>query len=167
MSIACASLCLLLNPLISHALADDHEQVIEVFSNQANYNEKTGRAVYTGQVIMTQGSIKLEAERVEVDQHSSSLLATGEPARFEQQPDPEQPVIKASAQTILYKQEQAYIELTGNAHIRQGESNIKSDHIIYNIEEQTLAASNSATDSEQPGRVHVVIPPAKKTGAKP
>lgn len=154
---------LLITPLLSHALADDQNQMIEVFSDQANYSEKTGKAIYTGNVIITQGSIKLEAERVEVEQQSSSLLATGQPAHFEQQPDPDKPIIKASAQSILYKQLEGHVELTGDAHVHQGETNIKSEHIIYNVNEQTLAASNNSNQNDKPSRVHVIIPPANKT----
>lgn len=159
-----ASACLLLSsPLLSYSLPDDQDQMIEVFSDQANYSEKTGKAIYLGNVIMTQGSIKLEADRVEVEQQSSSLLAIGQPARFEQQPDPDKPIIKASAQSILYKQLEGHVELTGDAHIHQGETNIKSEHIIYNVNEQTLAASNGSEQSNKPNRVHVIIPPANKT----
>lgn len=165
MFIACVSLCLV-SPQISQALPDDQDQIIEVFSDKVNYSEKTGKAIYLGEVVMTQGSIRLEADRIEVEQQSSSLLAIGEPARFEQQPDPNKPIIKASAKSILYKQLEGHIELTGAAHIRQGETDIKSDHIVYNVNEQTLEASNNA-GSSAPGRVHVVIPPVKKADDNP
>lgn len=145
-----------------YALPDDQQQAIEIFADSARYAEQEGKAIYQGNVYMTQGSLKLEADRVELEQQHSNLYATGQPARFEQQPAIDKPIVKGHANSVLYKQQEGHIELVGNAYLQQGESNIKSDRIVYNVNKQTLEASNSANGEGKPGRVHVIIPPASK-----
>ena len=46
------------------ALPDDREKTISIESDSAERNEKTGLTVYQGNVIISQGSILIEADKI-------------------------------------------------------------------------------------------------------
>lgn len=149
------------------ALPDDQYQPIEIQADSAIHHEKTGLTSYTGNVVMKQGSLKVEASNVAVhnplDKNSTHLIATGEPARFQQQPEPDKPTIIAEADTISYQLELSKIELLGNAKLQQGDSLIKSDKIVYMVDEQVFRAEAlQTTEDSRPQRVQIIIPAKKK-----
>src|SRR5690554_524911 len=94
MSIPSISLILFTSILLvapySYALPSDQQQPIEIFSNSAKHDNKTGQSSYLGDVIIHQGSIKLEADRVNIQRETAVVEATGLPAYFQQQPDADQ-----------------------------------------------------------------------------
>lgn len=162
------SILLLLSGLLyAHslvALPDDQEQIIEIFSNQAQHDNKIGLSSYIGEVIMQQGSIKIEADTLRVNRDSESLIASGKPAHFAQRPNPDEPFVHARANTIHYFRNTGIIELTGNASVEQADTKITGERIIYDANKQTLDASSANTQqSDKPQRIHVVIPPQNKT----
>lgn len=168
MSIPSTSLILLASLLIaahySYALPSDQQQPIEIFSNNAQHDNKSGQSSYMGDVIVTQGSIKVEADTVTIQRETAIVEATGAPARFQQQPEIDQPPINAHANTIYYARDKGLVELNGNASIEQGDTLITGQRIVYNVELQTLDASSPSADKSQPPqRVRVVIPPQATT----
>jgi len=172
MSIPSISLILFTSILLvapySYALPSDQQQPIEIFSNSAKHDNKTGQSSYLGDVIIHQGSIKLEADRVNIQRETAVVEATGLPAYFQQQPDADQAPIKAHANTIYYARDKGLIELNGNASIKQGDTLITGDRIVYHVEQQTLDAGSAHTgDEKTPAqRVRVVIPPQNTTENK-
>ena len=149
------------------ALPDDQYQQIEIQADSAIHHEKTGLTSYSGNVIMKQGSLIVEAENVTVsispDKKSTDLFAIGTPAKFQQQPEPDKPPIIAEANNINYQVEISKIELIGNARLQQGESQIKSDKIIYMVDEQVFKAEASKDiENTTPQRVQIIIPAKKK-----
>lgn len=154
---------LLLVSSLSYALPSDQQQPIEIFSNSAKHDNKTGQSSYTGDVIISQGSIKVEADTVNMHRDTAVVEATGTPARFQQQPELDQALVKAHANTIYYARDKGLIELQGNASIKQDDTLITGDRIVYNIELQTLDASSLGDEQQTPQRVRVVIPPQNTT----
>ncbi len=149
------------------ALPDDQYQPIEIQADSAIHHEKTGLTTYNGHVVMKQGSLKVEADNVTVsnalDKSSTHLIATGNPAKFQQQPEPDKPPIVAEANSIAYQVELSKIELAGNARLQQGESQIKSDRIVYMVDDQVFKAEASKDiENTSPQRVQIIIPAKKK-----
>jgi lipopolysaccharide export system protein LptA len=73
----------------------DREQPINVRARSVEVNEKTGVAVYRGDVVVRQGTMELRGDRVEVRSRNSKpeqIHAYGKPATVRQGPD----LIKAS-----------------------------------------------------------------------
>jgi Uncharacterized protein conserved in bacteria len=69
------------------ALPEDRDQPIEINADSAVINEKENRARYEGAVVVTQGTLKLNGDVVDLSTNESgevdSFVATGGPARFE------------------------------------------------------------------------------------
>lgn len=148
-----ALLCLM--PALVYALPEDRNQPIEIEADRAERNERDGSTIYVGNVVLTQGSLLLKAERLEIynrDNQVERIVGTGEPAYIEQQNEPGQPPVKARGNTIYYYVMEEKIRLIENASLEQDGSTVHSEQIDYSIREELATA-----DGE--GRVKVVIPP--------
>ena len=89
---------------------------------------------------MDQGSLHIEADQITIyhdDKEADRILATGSPARLQQQPELEKGPIKASANTIEYFKTEDRIQLRENANIEQEGSIVTGDSIDYLMNEQT------------------------------
>ena len=146
-------------PGLASALPDDREQPIRIEADQALRDEKQGFTRYQGNVRLDQGSLHIEADQITVyhdARDADRVLATGMPARLQQQPEVEKAPIKASANTIEYFKSEERIQLRENAHIEQDGSIVTGDSIDYLMNEQLVKADSD--QSSESGRVKVVIP---------
>jgi lipopolysaccharide export system protein LptA len=117
------------------ALSSDRDQPLVVNARQIEADEKTGIAVYRGHVTLSQGSLHIEADRLEVrrrDGQTESLLATGNPVRARTRPDNEEADIHLSARRLEYHRPTQYLVLTGNPVLLQGEKRITARCLEYN-----------------------------------
>ena len=95
------------------ALSTDRDQAIEVHADRFDGDEVKQTAVYTGNVIVDQGSMQITGARLEVritPKGYRQATVTGEPSRFRQQrdPDPKNPInewMHARASKIVYDEE--------------------------------------------------------------
>lgn len=145
----------------SLALPDDRDQPIRIEADEALRDEKQGFTRYQGHVKMDQGSLHIEADTITIyhdDEQADVILAEGEPARLQQQPDPEKGPIKAHANIIEYFKSEDRVRLRQSAHIEQDGSIVTGDSIDYYIAEQLVRADSDK--SREDSRVQVVIPAA-------
>ncbi|MDO8861362.1 lipopolysaccharide transport periplasmic protein LptA [Haliea sp. E1-2-M8] len=141
------------------ALPDDRQQPIRISADQALRDERQGYTEYTGNVRMQQGSLQIEAEKITVFHQqvaADRILAEGNPARMQQQPDVDKSIIHAAAQRIEYFKAEERVHLQRQARIEQEGSIVTGDSIDYYMAEQRVRAD--AGRREDGGRVEVVIP---------
>ena len=115
---------------------------------------------FTGNVVMTQGTIKINADKVVVtrpggEQGKEIIDGYGNPATFYQMQDNGKPV-KGHASHMHYELAKDLVILTGNAYLEQLDSNITGDKITYLVKEQKMQAS-----SEKGKRVTTVLVPSQ------
>lgn len=154
--------CLLLLPIQVIALESDSAQPIYVEADGADIDDRTGVSIYTGNVVVTQGSIKLNASKVTVTQKgekSDHILAEGSPVRFEQQTEGDKGVIKGRAKTADYHMDSEIIYMVGDAIMIQGEDTFRSDRITYDRVKGKVKAGASAKGKQ---RVRIAVQPKKK-----
>lgn len=132
------------------------KEKIDVAANSWVHNRKTGTNVFLGSVIINQGNGKhITAAKVITkqidDKHLEEITAFGDtlkPAHYWGTTKPNEPILHAYANTIIYNIKTAIITLQGNAHLEQGRNQFKGNLIYYNMREQTIVApktSNSRT----------------------
>jgi lipopolysaccharide export system protein LptA len=142
------------------ALPDDQEQPIHITADQALRDEKQGMTVYSGNVQMNQGTLRISADKITIYHMKEDLdrvIAEGSPATLQQQPDDEGGLVNARARIITYYKIEDRVHLQQEAHIERDGSIVTGDSIDYLIAEQLVRADS---DQEQEGsRVQVVIPP--------
>ena len=105
------------------ALSTDKSQPIEVHADQFNGDEVKQTAVYSGNVVVDQGSMNLTGARLDLaitPKGYRRATITGSPARFKQQRDPKtkgvEEWVHAHASRITYDEETDKVTLEGKAH---------------------------------------------------
>jgi len=157
-----ACLLLLTVPAIGNALESDREQPIYVEADGADINDKTGVSIYTGNVVVTQGTTKLNADKVTVTQKgekSDHILAEGNPVKFQQQKKGSKGVVKGRAKKADYHMGSDTIYMIGDAVMIQGKDTFRSDRITYDRVKGQVKAGTSAKGKQ---RVRIAIQPKKK-----
>jgi lipopolysaccharide export system protein LptA len=154
-----------ISPLAA-ALQDDREQPLRVVADTAEHNEMSGVTVYTGNVIITQGSMRIEAETVTLtgrENKVDNMVAVGNPARLQQQPKPEDSMMYARAQRIIYFVVDDRVQLIDKASIEQNDSVVNSDEIEYLVKQRIVKAHGGVKGEtgEKPKRVEFIYTPQK------
>ena len=153
-------LSLLLSAMAA-ALPNDRQQTISIESDSAERNEKTGLTVYSGNVIISQGSILIEAEEITLHYQGSKISrieCTGTPASYQQRPQAEGAMLVARAEHIDYLLASDQIILKRNAVLSRNGTIIKGDSIDYDIKNETWKAKGN--DLGEQKRIQLVIPPS-------
>lgn len=138
------------------ALKSDAEQPINIRAASVDVNEKTGIAVYRGQVVMTQGSLRLEADRVDVAMRDSRLeraQAFGKPARLRSLSDAGEE-LQARATRIDYQAGARVVDLEGKVWLKRGADVFTGGTARYELGTQRFTARGANN-----GQVTAVIQP--------
>ena len=146
---------------LAQALPDDQDQPIHITADKALRDEKLGFTVYSGNVQMDQGSMRLEADKLtiyHVNEDADKIVAEGQPAKMQQQPELDKGTVYAQAGVIEYFKNEDRVHLQTDARIEQDGSLVAGDSIDYFIEEQLVKADSDTADESK--RVQVVIPPS-------
>ena len=157
-------LLLCLSALPAWPLASDREQPIHIESDQLEIDESKRQSLYQGHVEMRQGSLRIQADRIrfifDADSNLQRLEIEGEPARLQQTDDQGRP-LKGEARRIVYFNNEARLELIGNARLDNAGDLIESERIRFNLETSALEAgtADGGAGKEEAGRVRMVIQP--------
>ncbi|MEI7795005.1 MAG: lipopolysaccharide transport periplasmic protein LptA [Methylococcaceae bacterium] len=144
------------------ALESDAKQPITIDSNGATYDEKSELSTYTGNVIATQGSIRVNSDKLVVhfkDGEAEKLVFTGKNAKFKQTPSAGGKDITGQASTGEFYPKRNLLVLIDNATVWQGNGTYSSDYIEYDIKTSLVKAGDKNTSDNSQQRVHVVIQP--------
>ena len=161
------------------ALSTDRDQAIEVHADRFDGDEVKQTAVYTGNVIVDQGSMQITGARLEVritPKGYRQATVTGEPSRFRQQrdPDPKNPInewMHARASKIVYDEETDTVTLIGAAHLSRTENGKERDmtegeRIVYDMRNARSKVEGSTVKGEKQ-RVTTIIAPRSNTAPAP
>ncbi|MEM9741811.1 MAG: lipopolysaccharide transport periplasmic protein LptA [Pseudomonadota bacterium] len=118
------------------ALPEDANQPINIAADAAQLDQKQQQAVYTGNVVVNQGTLKVEADRMVIEYRNkkvSRIICSGSPASYEQQLEGEQGRVRATAAEITYYTREERLLLNGDAILLQGGNEIRGNEIRYDI----------------------------------
>lgn len=145
------------------ALPGDWEQEATILANSAELDRKEGVVIYTGDVVLTQGTLRIESERLTVyasDQKLEKAVAQGHPARYQQQIQAGDEFTFAEAQTIEFFALKRQAVLIGQAKLSQEGNQMTGERIHYDMDAEVIQAAGST--GEEPSRIKVVIQPQSK-----
>ena len=149
---------LIANPVL--ALSTDRKQPISIEADEAMIDDAKGIAVYTGNVIVSQGSIRINSAKLTLHYTNKQTLekavATGKPVRFKQTPDGKKPDLHAKAHRMEYYAHKDMLHLTKEAMVWQGEDKFTGAHISYDTKRGIIRAEKGKSKT---GRVSVTIQP--------
>lgn len=165
--------------LAAHAEKADRSKPINIEADQASLDQQKGVTVYEGNVILTQGTSKLTAAKLTVNQDKAGNqygTAIGNPATFRQRLDPDSDGkvewINGKGQRIDYDNAKQLVTIYDNGRVQRGGDVVTGNVIIYDGKTQQFQATGTRSDAHGQamkggkGRVTVVIQPReKKEGA--
>ncbi|HET7369875.1 MAG TPA: lipopolysaccharide transport periplasmic protein LptA [Gammaproteobacteria bacterium] len=161
--VLCAALTAL--PQAAWALESDADKPIEInadrWDHQGAVGGNSGTSVYTGHVVITQGSIRITADQATLTLENGKLqkaLIVGAPATFYQARE-DGAAIRGHARQIDYDTSANTVELTDNAKVNQGGQIITANYIRYDVAQEKVIAHRA---EQEKSRVHIVIPPGDK-----
>ena len=158
----CLSALALLLPL-ANAQQFDVDQEIKISSSRQAADLKNKIFSYIDNVMITQGTLKIHAELVQVitqeENDNKIYIAKGSPATFEQTLEDGSP-INLQANEIRYEPGKNTVVISGNALLRQEGSEVSGSKITYNFATEYVNA-----ESLENAKVQTVLQPKSKTEA--
>ncbi len=147
------------------ALESDSEQPVYIDSDAAIYDEKSEISTYTGKVVATQGSIRIDADKLVVylkEGVITKLEAFGAPSRFKQLPAEGKEEMHGEGLINEFYPEKNLLIFKKNASVWQGDAKQSSEYIEYDTKNSLLKAGESSSDGK---RVRSVIKPKPKSAS--
>ncbi len=142
----------ILLPLLSSlafAMPGDRDKPIEIEAESVVVDESTGFNQFMGNAIVTQGSLNLSAELIEVqtsDEEVESMVAKGsqqKPAKYIQEQPNQARFIEATAVEIVYDVDKGIVILTGDAHLVQGFDSFSGETLEYDVDNDKVLVKGS------------------------
>lgn len=149
---------------VTLALPDDKNETIRGSADNLTVDQKNGVATYTGSVKIQQGSLAISADSIVIhtnpDSSVEKMIATGSPARFQQQPEKDQGIVTAAAKQITYTPNNEHLVLIEDASVEQNGAVMSGPHIDYDLVKEVMKAAGTNSASGGNGqRIEIVIPP--------
>lgn len=157
----------------TYALSTDSQQPIEIEADFAELDDQEGRTIYVGNVIVTQGSIKMTGDKLKVlfneDRDLEHVHMEGRPAYFKQTPDGGKEDVEGEGLIIEYHAKKSLLHLIQKAKLTQGNRLFTGDRINYDSAKSVITGRGTPKTPQQSDtppkrkRVKVIIPPKKTT----
>ena len=144
----------------------DKDRPVQIEADSVRLDDAKKIAVYEGNVVLSQGTFLLTADRIEVwqdDKGFSGGNAIGRPVRFKQKLEGKSEYAEGYADRIEHDAEKETLKLVGGARLKQGDDDLRGNLIHYNTRTEVYEALGSAPGLAQ-GRVRAIIQP--RNGAK-
>jgi len=157
-----ALLCAALLASPAHAEKTDRDKPVNLEADVVTLDDIKKVSVYQGNVILSQGTLMLRADRVQVTQNASGLdklSATGRPATFRQKLDGRDEFIEGFADRIEYDSVNSQLEMIGQAQLRRGSDELRGAQISYNANTEFYKVVGQPDAKIPAGRVRAVIRP--------
>ncbi|WP_211208277.1 lipopolysaccharide transport periplasmic protein LptA [Leeia oryzae] len=154
-----------------HAEQADRDKPINIEADQGTTDMANSTSRYEGNVIITQGTLRLRADRIDVASDKDGKMqaqALGKPVTFRQKQDQSDEYVEAQAARIDYDSAKSLLKLSGDARVRRGGDELRGAVIIYDAATQQYSVQGGAATAGKPaGRVHAIIQPKAKPATTP
>lgn len=136
--------------------------------NLANSNRVS---IFTGNVIMTQGTLRIEADKVIMNEGRNGFrnaTAFGELAYFRQKREGLDEYIEGWGKRIKFDNIADKLELLRKARLKRGQDEVQGDYISYEMNSeffQVIGSNERGVETGSDNRVRAVIQPKSKNKA--
>jgi lipopolysaccharide transport protein LptA len=132
------------------------EKPIYLRAQHINMDQRTGLSTYHGKVRLRRGELSFSADRAIVKQNNSnieSLTAFGNPVVVRKRNLEDNSLTTVNGRRLVYTATSNTVIVTGKAIIRKGRDIIKSEKVIYRIDDDHIVAESA----DKSGRVKAVL----------
>ncbi|MBT9589647.1 MAG: lipopolysaccharide transport periplasmic protein LptA [Thiobacillus sp.] len=157
-----AGLCAVLLALPAQAEKADRSKPVNLEADTVTLDDIKKVSVYQGNVILSQGTLTLHADRVQVTQNTNGIdkiSASGRPAAFRQKVDGREEFIEGFSERIEFDSANSQLELIGQAQLRRGGDELRGAQISYNSNTEFYKVVGQPDAKTPSGRVRAVIRP--------
>lgn len=145
----------------------DREKEIQVLADRLTADDARKEAVYEGNVVITQGTMRITSERIVVREDREgyrTYVATGEPVTFRQKRDKVGDWIDGSAARAEFDDRSDLLKLYSGAKLRSSQGELTGDFISYDRAKDFFEVTGAAPGAPAaPGsRVKAIIIPQKR-----
>lgn len=158
----------------TQAAEADREQPMNIESDTLQVDEAKQISIFTGKVHLTQGSLEIFADQLEIHQDKEGVklgIAIGKPAHLRQKQNSSNEYMEGYGGRIEYDTRAETVDFFIQAHVKRAKDDVRGDHITYNTQTETYKVVGKPDLGEQSptgGRVQVIIQPKeKKNGNTP
>jgi len=170
------TLILLFSLVSANASAEraDRDKPIHLEADRATVEDvkrkdSTRVSVFTGNVIMTQGTLRITADKFVLREDNSGYryaTATGNLVTFRQKRDGIDEYIEGWSKRAEYDSKSDKLELFRQARLKRGEDEVKGDYISYNITTeffQVIGSNERGVETGDDTRVRIIFQPKNKS----
>ena len=145
----------------------DREKEIVVQANGSTANEAQRNIVFDGDVVITQGTMRMTANKVTVHedpQHHKFYVAYGNPVTFRQKRDNVDEYVEGYAQRAEFDDLNDMLKLYDKARVKSAQNELTGNFISYDMTKELAQVAGAPPGQKAPegSRVKVVIIPPKK-----
>jgi len=151
----------------AYAEKSDREKEIQVLANRLTADDKKKEAVYEGNVVITQGTMRITSAKIVVREDPEgfrSFVATGAPVTFRQRRDKTDDWIDGSAERAEFDDRSDLLKLYSGARLSSSQGELTGDFISYDRAKEFFEVTGAAPGAPAaPGsRVKAIIIPQKR-----
>ena len=152
----------------SHAENADCNQPINLEADTVVVDDAKHISTFTGNVKLTQGTLKITATQLVVVQGSDGFsvrTASGDLASFRQKREACNEIVEGFGITIIYYTRNENVDLQGNARVKRTADEVRGDHITYSTQTEIFQVHSkpiAEVGDPNKGRVQAVIQPKNK-----
>lgn len=132
--------------------------------NTGRSNNKDRTSVFTGNVILTQGTLIIRSDKMVVKEDEDGFknaIAYGNLASFRQKRDGMNEYVEGWSERMEYDSKADKVELFKQARLRRGADEVHGEYISYEATTEFFQVNNG-TKTNPESRVRAVIQPKKK-----
>lgn len=151
---------LVLNPAAAETA--DRDKPMNIVADNCALDQKTQQSVCTGNVVVTQGTMVVRADKLTTrqdEQGNQYAQGEGRPVRFKQRLDSGE-MLDAEALRFDYDGGRGFMVLLDKAWIKRNQDLVVGDKITYDMNTEYYQAQSKAG-----GRVNITLTPKKKASA--
>lgn len=152
------AIALALAPPLVVALPEDRNQPIQLEAGRGQLDQKTGVSIYEGNVIISQGSMRLTADTATIhvkDSNFQRMEAVGNPVNLRYKPTADKPEIQGVSKRVEYDVAGAKVIMSGGARLTQGQDVFTGDRVEYDLKDDVVRARGAGAN----GRIQFTIQP--------
>ena len=152
------------------ALPGDTKKPIEIEADFAELDDEKGETIYVGNVIVTQGSLKMTGDKLTIilneERDIEEAIMFGKPATFIQKPQIDEKEVEGESKIIEYNANEGFLYLINNAKVVQGKRLAQGYRINYDINKKIITLRSlradlikrNSVEKERSERVKIIIP---------
>jgi len=148
---------LLAVPLCALGAENERQLPVHLRADRIDVDQKKGLSLYRGNVIFSQGTLRLTAARADVQNRGNlveTVTAEGKPATFRHRPEGQTEFIEGRANRAVYHALAQRADLYGEVQVQRGRDLFRSAVLHYGIENRSLIA-----EGESGRRVYAALVP--------